>query len=85
MSEYISKRKIDTNECPNIRDQYIRIFEYIRHTLVGCTPTVTMKLVKQEKLLAWFGRNFANFLRGSLLIVITKALFILTIISCMLC
>ena len=67
MSEYIRTNKFDKNECPNIfvkekliqtnvriyiRDQYIRIFEYIRHTLVGCTPTVTMKLVKQEKLLA---------------------------------
>ena len=49
MSEYIRTNKFDTNECPNIfvkeklirtnvqiyiRDQYIRIFEYIRHTLV---------------------------------------------------
>ena len=48
MSEYIRTNKFDTNECPNIfvkeklirtnvriyiRDQYIRIFEYIRHTL----------------------------------------------------
>ena len=52
MSEYIRTNKFDTNECPNIfekeklirtnvriyiRDQYIRIFEYIRHTLVS-TP-----------------------------------------------
>ena len=29
MSEYIRKRKIDTTECSNIR-----IFEYIRHTLI---------------------------------------------------
>jgi len=38
MSEYIRKRKIDTNECPNIYSwpiySNIRIFEYIRHTLV---------------------------------------------------
>ena len=49
MSEYIRTNKFDTNECPNIfvkeklirtnvriyiRDQYIRIFEYIRHTLI---------------------------------------------------
>ena len=49
MSEYIRTNKFDTNECPNIFvkeklirmnvriyicDQYIRIFEYIRHTLV---------------------------------------------------
>ena len=49
MSEYISTNKFGTNECPNIfvkeklirtniriyiRDQYIRIFEYIRHTLI---------------------------------------------------
>ena len=37
MSEYIRKRKIDTNECPNIYSwpiySNIRIFEYIRHTL----------------------------------------------------
>ena len=38
MSEYIRKRKIDTNECPNIYSwpiySNIWIFEYIRHTLV---------------------------------------------------
>ena len=38
MSEYIRKRKIDTNECPNIYSwpiySNIQIFEYIRHTLV---------------------------------------------------
>ena len=38
MSEYIRKRKIDTNECPNIYSwpiySNIRIFEYIRHTLI---------------------------------------------------
>ena len=38
MSEYIRKTKIDTNECPNIYwwpiYSNIRIFEYIRHTLV---------------------------------------------------
>ena len=49
MSEYIRTNKFDTNECPNIfvkeklirtnvriyiRDQYIRIFKYIRHTLL---------------------------------------------------
>ena len=49
MSEYIHTNKFDTNECPNtfvtekmirtnvriyIHDQYIRIFEYIRHTLL---------------------------------------------------
>ena len=49
MSEYIRTNKFDTNECPNIfvnekllwtnvwiyiHDQYIQIFEYIRHTLV---------------------------------------------------
>ena len=38
MSEYIRKRKIDTNECPNIYSwpiySNIRIFEYIRHTLL---------------------------------------------------
>ena len=49
MSEYIRTNKFDTNECPNIFvkeklirtnvriyicDQYIRIFEYIRHTLI---------------------------------------------------
>ena len=33
MSEYISKRKIDTNVRIYICDQYIRIFKYIRHTL----------------------------------------------------
>ena len=37
MSEYIRKRKIDMNECPNIYSwpiySNIRIFEYIRHTL----------------------------------------------------
>ena len=37
MSEYIRKRKIDTNECPNIYSwpiySNIRIFEYIPHTL----------------------------------------------------
>ena len=48
MSEYIRTIKFDTNECPNIsvkekltqtnvriyiRDQYSRIFEYIRHPL----------------------------------------------------
>ena len=48
MSEYIHTNKFDTNESPNmfvteklirtnvrltIRDLYIRIFEYIRHTL----------------------------------------------------
>ena len=48
MSEYIRSNKFNTNECPNIfvkeklirtnvriniRDQYIQIFEYIRHTL----------------------------------------------------
>ena len=40
MSEYIRKRKIYTNECPNIYSwpiySNIRIFEYIRHTL-KCT------------------------------------------------
>ena len=50
MSEYIRTNKFDTNECLNIfvkekliqtnvriyiRDQYIRIFEYIRHTLLS--------------------------------------------------
>ena len=39
MSEYIRKRKIDTNKCPNIYSSpiysNIRIFEYIRHTLIG--------------------------------------------------
>ena len=49
MSEYIRTNKFDTNECLNIFikekliqtnvriyicDQYIRIFEYIRHTLL---------------------------------------------------
>ena len=49
MSEYIRTNKFDTNECPNIFvkekltrtnvriyicDQYIWIFEYIRHTLI---------------------------------------------------
>ena len=49
MSEYIRTNKFDTNECPNIfvkeilirmnvriyiRDQYIQIFEYIRHTQI---------------------------------------------------
>ena len=38
MSEYIRKRKIDMNECPNIYSwpiySNIRILEYIRHTLV---------------------------------------------------
>ena len=38
MSEYIRKRKIDTNECPNIYSwpiySNIQIFEYIRHTLL---------------------------------------------------
>ena len=53
MSEYIRSDKFDTNECPNIfvkenlirmnvriyiQDQYIRIFEYIRHTLVQTNP-----------------------------------------------
>ena len=48
MSEYIHTNKFDTNGCPNIFvkeklirpnvriyicDQYIQIFEYIRHTL----------------------------------------------------
>ena len=52
MSEYIRTNKFDTNECPNIfvkeklirmnvqiyiRDQYIWIFEYIRHTLMWNT------------------------------------------------
>ena len=41
MSEYIRKRKIDTNECPNIYSlpiySNIRIFEYIRHTLIWMT------------------------------------------------
>ena len=41
MSEYIRKRKIDTNECPNIYSwpiySNIRIFEYIRHTLMYYT------------------------------------------------
>ena len=36
MSKYIRKRKIDTNECPNMYSwpiySNIRIFEYIRHT-----------------------------------------------------
>ena len=43
MSEYIRKRKIDTNECPNIYSwpiySNIRIFEYIRHTLVHIVAT----------------------------------------------
>ena len=38
ISEYIRKRKIDTNKCPNIYSwpiySNIRIFEYIRHTLI---------------------------------------------------
>ena len=49
MSEYIRTNKVDPNECPNIfvqtrltwmnvriniHAQYIRIFEYIRHTLL---------------------------------------------------
>ena len=38
MSEYIRKRKIDMNECPNVYSwpiySNIRIFEYIRHTLI---------------------------------------------------
>ena len=38
MSKYIRKRKIDTNECPNIYSWpiylNIQIFEYIRHTLL---------------------------------------------------
>ena len=33
MSKYIRKRKIYTNVRIYIRDEYIRIFEYIRHTL----------------------------------------------------
>ena len=52
MSEYIRTNKFDTNECLNIfvkekfirtnvriyiRDQYIRIFEYIRHILICLT------------------------------------------------
>ena len=45
-----------------------------------------LQLVKQEKLLAQFGGNFANslddFLCDFLLIFITKALFVLTITSC---
>ena len=56
MSEYIRTNKFDTNECPNIfvkekltqtnvriyiRDQYIRIFEYIRHTLLWCSTVAT--------------------------------------------
>ena len=42
MSEYIRKKKIDSNECPNIYSwpiySNIRIFEYIRHTLFQTDP-----------------------------------------------
>ena len=56
MSEYIGRRKIDTNEYPNIFvqtnlmrtnfqiyicDQYIRIFKYICHTLTDIIITAT--------------------------------------------
>ena len=52
MSEYIRKRKIDTNECPNIYSwpiySNIRIFEYIRHTLhwtiTNCGPSLSFTL-----------------------------------------
>ena len=58
MSEYIRTNEFDTNECPNIfvkekllrtnvriyiRDQYIRIFKYIRHTLIHITPSIRPK------------------------------------------
>ena len=51
MSEYIRKRKIYTNECPNIYSwpiySNIRIFEYIRHTLVlSIEPYTTFFFVK---------------------------------------
>ena len=43
MSEYIRKRKIDTNECSNIYSwpiySNIWIFKYIRHTLL-CTTNI---------------------------------------------
>ena len=50
MSKYIRKRKIDTNECPNIYSwpiySNIRIFEYIRHTLV---PTNIVRNVRNRQ------------------------------------
>ena len=63
MSEYIRTNKFDTNKCPNIFvikklirmnvqinfcDQYIWIFEYIRHTLVSSLTRATS--VKSLKL-----------------------------------
>ena len=60
MSEYIRTNKFDTNECPNIFvkekliqmnvriyicDQYVRIFEYIRHTLVRIAFHILWKKV----------------------------------------
>ena len=60
MSEYIRTNKFDTSECPNIFvkekliqmnvriyicDQYVRIFEYIRHTLVRIAFHILWKKV----------------------------------------
>ena len=64
MSEYICKRKIDTNECTNVYlwPIYLNIWilEYIRHTLVGmlvgryllvssCLPIILIKCLKGHK------------------------------------
>ena len=66
MSEYIRTDKFDTNECPNIfvkdklirtnvriyiRYQYIRIFEYIRHTLLHRNDSIIKLKLKKLWLL----------------------------------
>ena len=65
MSEYIRTNKFDTNECLNIfvkeklirtnvriyiHDQYIQIFEYIRHTLVQTPESTTFRMYEYQDL-----------------------------------